>query len=161
MQQVILTRGIPGSGKSTWAKELISTNPSFVRVNRDAIRLMVYGQPYSQDEKLEKLVRHIERQTVSQCLQDGFNVVIDNTHCAISSIFKVIYAVEQQWDSEVSIRIVDFPIDKYEAMRRDRLRPNPVGKRVIESMVELLEKQKSSPDYLTVQKLVVKREDVQ
>ncbi|NUR25646.1 MAG: AAA family ATPase, partial [Catenulispora sp.] len=39
MPKFILTRGLPGSGKTTWAK----AQPGFVRVNRDELRTMLHG----------------------------------------------------------------------------------------------------------------------
>jgi len=38
MSKLIATRGIPASGKTTWAREYCLKNPNTVRVNRDDIR---------------------------------------------------------------------------------------------------------------------------
>lgn len=39
MSKIIVTRGLPASGKSTWAKAWVAADPANrVRVNRDAIR---------------------------------------------------------------------------------------------------------------------------
>lgn len=160
MQKLILTRGIPGSGKSTWAKQYIEGHTNCVRVNRDSLRWMVYNAPYTADKRLEKLVRHMEQKAVSEALQAGYDVVLDNTHCALSAITKIIYDIENQFDGDVQIIVVDFPISTTEAIRRDRLRDYPVGNGVIESMHKLLADQKSSPDYLTVQKLVVESREL-
>ena len=41
MKKIILTRGIPASGKSTWAKQKALKNPEHsVRINRDDLRNM-------------------------------------------------------------------------------------------------------------------------
>src|SRR4029453_2439326 len=39
MAKLIITRGLPGSGKTTWAK----AQPGTVRVNRDELRRMMHG----------------------------------------------------------------------------------------------------------------------
>ena len=40
--KVILTVGLPASGKSTWAKEQVSQNPGqYKRVNKDDLRAML------------------------------------------------------------------------------------------------------------------------
>ena len=41
---LIITRGIPGSGKSTWAREWVSEDPTHrAEVNRDQLRAMMHG----------------------------------------------------------------------------------------------------------------------
>ena len=44
MPELLILVGIPGSGKSTFAKELVKTNNKYVRVNRDDMRQMLKGQ---------------------------------------------------------------------------------------------------------------------
>lgn len=38
---IILTRGLQASGKSKWAKDIVRLDPSYARVSRDDIRLML------------------------------------------------------------------------------------------------------------------------
>lgn len=41
MKKIILTRGIPASGKSTWAKQEVLKDPEHsIRINRDDLRNM-------------------------------------------------------------------------------------------------------------------------
>ena len=40
--KILLTRGLPSSGKSTWAKEFARVNPNVVRVSRDDLRSQLY-----------------------------------------------------------------------------------------------------------------------
>ena len=41
MKRIILTRGIPASGKSTWAKQEVLKDPEYsIRINRDDLRNM-------------------------------------------------------------------------------------------------------------------------
>ena len=42
MKKVILTRGLPGSGKSTWAKQMLDEKPGhYKRINKDDLRAML------------------------------------------------------------------------------------------------------------------------
>lgn len=42
MSKLIITRGLPASGKSTWAKQWVLEDPEHrVRINQDDIRLML------------------------------------------------------------------------------------------------------------------------
>lgn len=43
MSTLRITRGLPGSGKTTWAKEWASDGPNRYRVNRDDLRTMLFG----------------------------------------------------------------------------------------------------------------------
>ena len=44
MPVLVITRGLPGSGKSTWARQWVSQDPAHrAEVNRDSLRLMMHG----------------------------------------------------------------------------------------------------------------------
>jgi predicted kinase len=52
MLKVILTVGIPCSGKSTWSKSEVQKDPTgTVRINRDDLRIMMNNYVYSQDSQ--------------------------------------------------------------------------------------------------------------
>lgn len=77
-QQLVLTKGLPGSGKSTWAKAWVQEDPkNRVRVNRDDIRHML--GPYWVPTR-EKLVDGIEESTILMALMKGYSVVVDATN---------------------------------------------------------------------------------
>ena len=50
---LILTVGIPGSGKSTWAQNLIAQKPGYHLISTDSIRAQLYGDEAIQGEWLE------------------------------------------------------------------------------------------------------------
>lgn len=78
MSKLIICRGIPASGKSTWAKQWVLENPEHrVRINQDDIRLMLgkYWVP-----SREKLVQHIQKESLIEALTKGYDIVIDNTN---------------------------------------------------------------------------------
>lgn len=78
MSKLIITRGLPASGKSTWAKQWVLEDPEHrVRINQDDIRLMLgkYWVP-----KREPLVQHIQEEALIEALLKGYDIVIDNTN---------------------------------------------------------------------------------
>lgn len=78
MSKLIICRGLPASGKSTWAKKWVLEDPEHrIRVNQDDIRLMLgkYWVP-----SREKLVQEIQFDAILEALSRGFDVVIDNTN---------------------------------------------------------------------------------
>lgn len=78
MKELIITRGLPGSGKTTFAKKWVEEDPKHrVRVNRDDIRRMLgpYWLPSRED-----LVTEIEEQSVLSALDNNYSVIIDATN---------------------------------------------------------------------------------
>lgn len=78
-QKIILTRGLQASGKTTWAKDIVRFDPSYARVNRDEIRLMLnataFGGTIDKD-----LVTRVETQAVLGILKSGRTPIVDATH---------------------------------------------------------------------------------
>lgn len=82
MPKIILTRGLPASGKSSWARAWVSADPSSrARVNRDDIRFQLYGS-YWGDGVDEQVVSKVEEAMVKAAVDAGKDVVIDATHLA-------------------------------------------------------------------------------
>jgi predicted kinase len=77
---VYMLVGLPGSGKSTWAKDHMATNPQCVVVSRDALRHMVRAGTYVFDPILEPAIRDAADAALCSFIKDGFNVILDETH---------------------------------------------------------------------------------
>lgn len=78
MNKLIICRGIPASGKSTWAKQWVLEDPEHrVRINQDDIRLMLgkYWVP-----SREELVQRIQKEALIEALDRGYDIVVDNTN---------------------------------------------------------------------------------
>lgn len=58
---LILTVGIPGSGKSTWAKQLAIQKPGYQLISTDSIRAQLYG-----DEAVQGNWMEIQRSLLTQ-----------------------------------------------------------------------------------------------
>ena len=120
MLKVILTVGIPGSGKSTWAKAEIAKDPSnWVRVNNDDLRAMMNGSVWSAD--YEKMITDTRNYLIRDALKRGKNVIIDNLNINrrhfddVCKIAKSLYKVIQVFEKE-------FFVDLEEAIARDSKR---------------------------------------
>jgi predicted kinase len=75
MPTLTITRGLPGSGKTTWAKEQAGA----VRVNRDDLRRMLHGGRLGTDQA-EKQVTIAQNAQVDALLRAGVNVIVDDTN---------------------------------------------------------------------------------
>lgn len=76
--KLIICRGMPASGKSTYSRQWVLEDPKKrVRVNRDDIRNMLgkYWVP-----SREHLVTDIEKLSVVKALNEGYDVILDATN---------------------------------------------------------------------------------
>lgn len=74
---VIATVGLPRSGKSTFSK-MLQTKYNFVIINRDAIRLELYGQAFFAGG--EEYVSAVCNTMIKTLTSQNIDVVIDETH---------------------------------------------------------------------------------
>lgn len=79
MTTLYVTRGLPGAGKTTWAKEFVAVDPeNRVRVNRDDLRMMMYGVKTGLTFQQEELITLASKGLVEKALKDGRTVVVDD-----------------------------------------------------------------------------------
>src|SRR5688572_19349122 len=81
MAKLIILKGLPASGKSTYCNECLK-DKSFKRINKDSIRLMLGGEGWYEDHKDEKLVHDIYIANIKYALEKGYNVLCDATQLA-------------------------------------------------------------------------------
>jgi polynucleotide kinase len=127
--KVLMLKGLPASGKSTYAKELVSKNHNWVRVNKDDLRAMMNNGEFSY--KLEKQIVKTERELVDIALKNGKSVVIDDTNFNLDHelFFR---GSARQYGAEFNVKFFDTPLEV--CMVRDNKRPNGVGETVIRRM---------------------------
>jgi predicted kinase len=79
--KIVLTRGAPGSGKSTWAKQEIAKDPlNWLRINNDDLRSSFNGSVFSGD--YEKIIRETRHFLLQEALKRGLNVILDNVNAS-------------------------------------------------------------------------------
>jgi predicted kinase len=75
-----VTRGLPGSGKSTWARLWVAHNPAWrARTNRDCLRDMLWTGAYRRCGEFEDVVTAVQHAQVRALLTD-VDVVSDDTN---------------------------------------------------------------------------------
>lgn len=141
MNKVIILQGLPGSGKSTWAKQYCKENPDAFTLNRDSLRKMLNNGEWS--AKTEEFVKAIELSALEIILKgtDNATVLIDDTNLnlkTVNNLLKVCNSLE----ADVALKDF-FHVPLHECIERDSKREKPVGSSTIIRMNEKLIKFKS------------------
>jgi predicted kinase len=136
---LVITRGLPASGKTTWAKTWVEADSEHrVRLNRDDFRLMMWGQPWGLTFQQEEKVTLAQHAAVEAVLKGrgGSSVVVDDTNLKLRHA-----RVWADLAARLNIRfqVVDFThVDVDICIARDRVRANwgerSVGEAVIRDM---------------------------
>ena len=132
MKKVILTKGLPGSGKTYWAKQYQRENPNTVLVNKDDLRAMLHQSVWSKGR--EEFILKVRDFIILQALSEGHDVIVHDTNLSvkhwnrIKSILPVTKeGIELQWKDFTSV-----PIEV--CIKQDLQRVNSVGEKVIRDM---------------------------
>src|SRR5688572_12436041 len=131
MAKLTMCKGLPGSGKSTFARnqELTSTYTTIV-VNKDSIRNSL-GEPWSRE--VEKKVLNTRDYLIDTALKAGKDVISDDTNLAPKHEH-CLRNLAKKHGAQFIIKEFDTPLE--ECIRRDALRPDAerVGEKVIIDM---------------------------
>jgi predicted kinase len=132
MIKVILTKGLPGSGKSTWAKSLVDNDPNtYKRINKDDLRAMFDNAKFTRS--MEKFIIKVRNQLILMAIAEGKHVIIDDTNLAP----KHETVIRELVKGKAEVIIQDFthvPVET--CIERDLKRQKSVGETVIRQLWE-------------------------
>lgn len=127
--RIIMLKGLPASGKTTWAKEQ-ARNGSFLVVNKDTIRDMLGG--YS--KKREKQVVKIRNRLIEVGLEAKLNIIVDDTNLNPAHE-RTLAQIAKKTGAKLEINDSFLKITPDECIRRDLHRGNnAVGQSAIWAM---------------------------
>lgn len=134
--KAIITVGIPASGKSTFASNLIEFDDSYIEVNRDWTRHNIVCP--GTNNSTYKFTKERERQVTAECdnlimfaAEHGRNLIISNTNLNVHHRESLIDLLDSL-DYDVEVKL--FPISYEEAVKRDNAREHGVGHNIIYKM---------------------------
>lgn len=117
VQELVVLRGLPGSGKSTYAKLWVAEDPDQrIRVNRDDIRFQLYGKYSGLTQHQENTVSTIEHAQSTAGLNAGLSVIIDATNLRAQDMKDWISAADKR---RIPIRFVDIETSVEECIKSD------------------------------------------
>lgn len=139
MPTLKMTKGLPASGKTTYAKELVKQG--WKRVNKDDLRAMVDDSRWSKAN--ENIIFKTRDNLIRLYLGEGLNVVVDDTNLADKHELHLLeIAREYKADFEI-YDLTNVSVD--ECIARDKKRQNYVGEKVIHNMYRQFLKPKIEP----------------
>lgn len=129
MAKIIMMRGLPASGKTTKAKEIVAGGGNFVRVNKDLLREMLHFGRFT--GRNEGTTIKVEIALVKSLVVLGYNVIVDDTNLGDKHL--------QRWKGiadavEARFEMCEMMTPCQECMARDEARSNSVGHHVIYQM---------------------------
>lgn len=140
-RKIILTRGIQGSGKTTFAKQWAEENPTErVRFNNDDIRNMLgkYWVP-----SRENMVSDLKRTFLYSAMTYGYDIIIDNMNLNPKEVGFYENIIKHHNTAETpsgdtlkyqyQIEFKDFKTPLEVCIERDSKRENPIGAGIITS----------------------------
>lgn len=127
MLRVILTRGLPGSGKTTWAREQLKEHPQKYKiVCKDDLRRMLDNDVHNKSN--EKFIEDARDSLILLALERNKNVIVADTNLSKRHENRITELVK----GKAKVEIKDFTdISPDECVKRDLQRYHSVGEKVI------------------------------
>lgn len=153
MKRVLILRGISGSGKSTFANQLVSEG--YHIVSRDQLRLDLLGKEgleryfeAGMDFSLEEYITKLEERAIAGHLIKKHKLIIDNTHTKrvyIQALVNLFFETDTDPDD---VELVEFSISLKEARKRcDQRDKKPISDAVLQRQFNAMQDHFSLMDF--------------
>lgn len=131
MPEMLITRGVPGSGKSTFAEQWVAERKNErVEANRDKIRAML-GFPLMGDKDQEDMVTRVHQAVIEGALAKEKGIIVSDTNLRARGVKELIRKGQAKGYSVV---VKDFDVPLAELIRRDAGREKSVGEDVVKML---------------------------
>lgn len=131
MPTLTMTKGLPASGKTTWAKlEVAKSKGKVKRINKDDLREMIDDGIWSKEN--EKHILKVRDKLVVHYMSNGYDVIVDDTNLAPKHQ-ATLQELAEGFQANFEVKsFLEVPL--LECIKRDLKREKPVGERAIRSM---------------------------
>jgi predicted kinase len=129
--KVIILCGPPGSGKSTWGKNVVETNPNIVRLCPDEFRKQFGGS--EENQAVSARAFDATRRGMDEALENGKDVLIDAT-CMYRKARKQFLDIAKKHEA-YTVAVV-FEVSKDILLQRNKERGDKGGRNVPEWVID-------------------------
>ncbi len=131
MSKIIFLKGLPASGKSTWAKEKVNTG-KYMRISKDDIRASMLGK---WNKQKEKDVIKIRNNLIRLGVELGRTVIVDDTN--LNPVHEnSVRGIAQELGVAFELNDSFLSVSPEECVERDLKRQESVGASVIWEMYD-------------------------
>lgn len=131
MLTLTITKGLPASGKTTWAKEeVLKSNLQTKRVNKDDLRAMIDVNQWTKNN--EKQILAVRDHIIKHYLSNGFSVIVDDTNLSPNHE-PHLQAIAEELGADFKVQSF-LDVSLATCILRNAKRENPVPETAIKSM---------------------------
>jgi tRNA uridine 5-carbamoylmethylation protein Kti12 len=137
---LVIYRGLPASGKTHQAREIlhravaVGLRGTILRINRDDFRAMALDYAYRAPEgPIEDAITVATHAAIRALLTAGISVICDDTNLHADHV-AVLVRLAVDTGAHYEIRDLTRTVSLDVCLRRDALRPRPVGEQAIRAM---------------------------
>ena len=131
MPEILVLQGLPASGKTTYALELVKERKNgWKRINKDDLRSMIDCSQHSKDA--ERQILEARDALIRIFCASKKNIVVDDTNLHPKHLESIKNIAKEFPGYIVKTKMFDISVD--EAIERDSKRENPVGSEAIKRM---------------------------
>lgn len=120
---LLLLCGLPAAGKSSFVREFLKQNKSFLVINKDSIRHMLFQSPWN--KRKEKYVTLLARCATMELIALSKNIIIDETCCrfAIRADYSNMTLHSPHYGNEYKTVVIYWTAGISECRKRNAARP--------------------------------------
>lgn len=146
MKRIILTKGLPASGKTVWARTLVRKKKgAWVRVCADELREMCFDGWRSRTT--DEALREMRDRLILQAIENDRHVVVDELNLSEASLSYFERLADGLASVEVEDRFLDVSLET--CIERDLVRSHSVGEKKIRALHrKYLKKSAAPPAYV-------------